>query len=103
MHCLQIILFIGFAEPVPRANILTNITAKHPVIGFLLQLLRKVGGFQFNGKIGDALRRIQGFVGQNGSRGACINAFGTGATVVLLIGKVWCQYKIRDQGCKEKK
>ena len=78
-------MLMGFAEPVPWAYILTDITAKYPVFSFLLQLIRKLVCFQFNGKIGDALGSIQGFVGQNGGCGAGINAFGTGSTVVLLI------------------
>lgn len=71
-----------FRKPVPWANILANVAAKHPVLKFSLHLVRYNFILQFDGKIGNALAPVNRFIRHNGVCRAGLHAtFATAAIV----------------------
>ena len=75
--------------PVPRADLLTDVTAKHPIFHMALHWLWN-GASQFNCEITDALAAIHHIRLDDGVRWTRIDATGTRSAVV-------CDWRVRLQ------
>ena len=86
---------------IPRANVLTDVTAEQPVSDALAQFLRKAVT-QLDGQITDTTAGIEDVRLWKGVCGASVKTRSASATVVGRKRLIVVQHNIGQHGCQEK-
>ena len=92
---------MGFGKAIPRAHVLADVTAKHPI----LHLPGKFLGYRFfelNGEVANAAATIHHVGFRDGIGGAGIHAAGT-STAIVGGGTIGLQLQIDDELGQEEK